>query len=220
MDQSSSPNVFSLIEIKGEVMSIMDLSPIVLFMNAGLVSKFIMIFLVAASIMTWALIIDGIYVIARIKRSLAVARAGGSEGVLWPISVACRKSARAVIPGERPKERRVRIAQQMTSSVDEFMGYARGGLDNLAIVSSVAPFVGLFGTVCGIITSFAGIAETQDTSLTVVAPGIAEALAATAYGLSAAIPAAIGYNRIGSSFMRLNEEVSYYAKHDIIRRLI
>ena len=68
------------------------------------------------------------------------------------------------------------------------------------MISSVAPFVGLFGTVWGIMTSFAGIAEAKDTSLAVVAPGIAEALAATAYGLAAAIPASVGYNRIGAAF--------------------
>ena len=198
-------------------MPLADLSPILLFMSAGIISKLIMLFLVAASIVTWILIIDGVCVIARIRRSLAAVNGGGSEGVLWPISEACRKSLRKNVPGERPRERRVRIAQQMTSSVSDFMADARGGLDNLAIVSSVAPFVGLFGTVCGIITSFAGIAETQDTSLAVVAPGIAEALAATAYGLAAAIPAAIGYNRIGASFTRLNEELSYYAKHDILK---
>ena len=201
-------------------MQLADLSPINLFMSAGIVSKFIMLFLVAASIVTWILIVDGVWVIARIERSLASVRSGGAEGVLWPISKACRKSIRETVRGESPSERRVRIAQQMSSSVGEFMAEARGGLGNLAIVSSVAPFVGLFGTVCGIITSFAGIAETQDTGLAVVAPGIAEALAATAYGLAAAIPAAIGYNRIGASFARLDEELSYYAKHDILREVI
>lgn len=201
-------------------MPLADLSPINLFMSAGILSKFIMLFLVAASIVTWILIVDGVWVIARIERSLASVRSGGAEGVLWPISKACRKSIRETVRGESPSERRVRIAQQMSSSVGEFMAEARGGLGNLAIVSSVAPFVGLFGTVCGIITSFAGIAETQDTGLAVVAPGIAEALAATAYGLAAAIPAAIGYNRIGASFARLDEELSYYAKHDILREVI
>jgi biopolymer transport protein ExbB/TolQ len=65
-------------------------------------------------------------------------------------------------------------------------------------------------------SSFASIAQTQETGLTVVAPGIAEALAATAYGLAAAIPAAIGYNRIGSAFSRMSDEVSRFATHDAI----
>jgi biopolymer transport protein ExbB/TolQ len=85
---------------------------------------------------------------------------------------------------------------------------ARDALPNLAIVSSVGPFVGLFGTVWGIMSSFAGIAATQETSLAVVAPGIAEALAATSYGLAAAIPAAIGYNRLGATIARLQDEIT------------
>ena len=85
---------------------------------------------------------------------------------------------------------------------------AEGGLPNLAVISSVAPFVGLFGTVWGIMASFAGIAAAKDTSLAVVAPGIAEALAATAYGLAAAIPASVGYNRIGAAFSRIGQRWS------------
>ena len=94
---------------------------------------------------------------------------------------------------------------------------AEGGLPNLAIVSSVAPFVGLFGTVWGIMTSFAGIAEAQDTSLAVVAPGIAEALAATAYGLAAAIPATIGYNRIGAAFGRVAAQLADHVEEAAVR---
>jgi biopolymer transport protein ExbB/TolQ len=85
---------------------------------------------------------------------------------------------------------------------------AEGGLSNLAVIASVAPFVGLFGTVWGIMTAFAGIAEAKDTSLAVVAPGIAEALAATAYGLAAAIPAAFAYNRFVASFTKLGQDLS------------
>jgi biopolymer transport protein ExbB/TolQ len=83
-----------------------------------------------------------------------------------------------------------------------------GGLPNLAIISSVAPFIGLFGTVWGIMNSFVGIASSQDTSLAVVAPGIAEALAATAIGLAAAIPASVGYNRLASSLGRAAAELA------------
>ena len=91
-----------------------------------------------------------------------------------------------------------------------------GGLPNLAIISSVAPFVGLFGTVWGIMTSFAGIAEAKDTSLAVVAPGIAEALAATAYGLAAAIPASFGYNRIGATLARSGRVLSSMIEREAV----
>jgi biopolymer transport protein ExbB/TolQ len=87
---------------------------------------------------------------------------------------------------------------------------AEGCLPVLAVVASAVPFIGLFGTAWGIMSSFSGIAQTQDTSLAVVAPGIADALAATAYGLAAAIPAAIGYNRMGMAFGDLREKLSRY----------
>ena len=113
-----------------------------------------------------------------------------------------RQAADLKVPAETASERRQRIAEAMARAGREMLGRAEGGLPNLAVIASVAPFVGLFGTVWGIMTSFAGIAEAKDTSLAVVAPGIAEALAATAYGLAAAIPASVGYNRIGAAFSR------------------
>ena len=99
----------------------------------------------------------------------------------------------------------------MTRSGLDLLASAEGGLANLAVISSVAPFVGLFGTVWGIMASFVGIAAAKDTSLGVVAPGIAEALAATAYGLAAAIPASIGYNRLGAGFSRLGQQMLHLA---------
>ena len=99
----------------------------------------------------------------------------------------------------------------MTRASVAILMRAEGGLANLAVISSVAPFVGLFGTVWGVMASFVGIAAAKDTSLAVVAPGIAEALAATAYGLAAAIPASIGYNRIGAAFSRVGQRLVHRA---------
>ena len=98
----------------------------------------------------------------------------------------------------------------MSRAARELLSREEGGLPNLAIISSTAPFIGLFGTVWGIMSSFASIAQAQDTSLAVVAPGIAEALATTAYGLFAAIPAAVGYNRIGAEFGRVGQQVAHW----------
>jgi biopolymer transport protein ExbB/TolQ len=193
----------------------MDLSaitPLGLFLSAGPVSKAVMALLLAASVWTWVLIIDGVVVAMRIAASVKSAREGGSVGVLWPIMSAAQEALRVEIPRESAKARRRRITQQVNEARKEFMIEARGDLPNLAIVSAVGPFVGLFGTVWGIITSFAGIAATQETSLAIVAPGIAEALAATSYGLAAAIPAAIGYNRLGATIARLDEDIA-----DLIR---
>ena len=95
-----------------------------------------------------------------------------------------------------------RVAQALLGRLDS-------GLPSLAVISSVAPFIGLFGTVWGIMTSFASIADANDTSLAVVAPGIAEALAATAIGLAAAIPASIGYNRLASAIGRVAQSLDH-----------
>lgn len=197
-------------------MDIALMSPLGLFMNAGLVAKCVMAFLLVASVWTWVLIVDGVVVLHRIKRSLASALTHGSTGVIWPIAEAVEKSRRLQLPGETSRQRRTRLQQQTNSAVQIFMTEAKEGLPTLAIVSSVGPFVGLFGTVWGIISSFASIAATQETSLTIVAPGIAEALAATAYGLAAAIPAAIAYNRIGASFETLDQKIRDYVKSNLL----
>ena len=90
------------------------------------------------------------------------------------------------------------------------MARLEGGLPNLAVIASVAPFVGLFGTVWGIMVAFTAIADSNDTSLAVVAPGIAEALATTAFGLVAAIPASIAYSRLGAAFAAKGQDLSNF----------
>ncbi|MGD9542933.1 MAG: MotA/TolQ/ExbB proton channel family protein [Methylocystis sp.] len=191
-------------------MNLAPMSPIGMFLYAGPVSKLVMAFLLAAAVWTWVLLIDGVFVLLRISKALDRARAGGDIGVLWPIADAAREATEVELPNETIHQRRDRVLQQTNRAAREFMLDAESGLPVLAIVASAGPFVGLFGTVWGIMSSFAGIAETQDTSLAVVAPGIADALAATAYGLAAAIPAAIGYNRMGVAFGRLKEKMTRY----------
>ena len=187
-----------------------SINPITMFMNAGLVGKAVMLVLLVASVWTWVLIIEGVVAVVRIGKSARELRAGGPAGVLAPVEAAGEQAATLEISDESAGEKRERIAEAMSRTAREFLSGAEGGLPNLAVISSVAPFVGLFGTVWGIMTSFAGIAQSQDTSLAVVAPGIAEALAATAYGLAAAIPASIGYNRIGAAFAGLGQQVAHY----------
>lgn len=183
------------------------MSPVGMLLGAGPVSRVVMIVLLAASVFTWVMILDGVYVLLRVSRARRALHEGGAPDVLWPILAAVQEAMETRLPGEAPKARRQRILSAARRATREFMSSARGGIGNLAIISSVGPFVGLFGTVWGIMSSFSGIAATQDTSLAIVAPGIAEALAATAYGLAAAIPAAIGYNRLGSAFARLGDEL-------------
>ena len=178
----------------------LSISPVNLFLQAGPIGKVVMAALGLASIWCWVLIIEGVVAVVRLGRALRAARAG--EAALEPIAAAGRQAAELNVNAETVSERRQRIGEAMARAGREMLARAEGGLPNLAIIASVAPFVGLFGTVWGIMTSFAGIAEAKDTSLAVVAPGIAEALAATAYGLAAAIPASVGYNRIGAAFSR------------------
>jgi biopolymer transport protein ExbB/TolQ len=189
-----------------------SISPVAMFMNAGPVGKVVMAILILASVWTWVLIVEGVVAVVRIGRSTRVARAGGPAGLLAPIETAGEHAASFDLPGESVGEKRERIAEIMSRAGRELLTGAEGGLPNLAVISSVAPFIGLFGTVWGIMTSFAGIAQSQDTSLAVVAPGIAEALAATAYGLAAAIPASVGYNRIGAAFSRVGQQVAHYVE--------
>ncbi|MBI3275237.1 MAG: MotA/TolQ/ExbB proton channel family protein [Methylocystis sp.] len=187
-----------------------SLSPLTMFVNAGVVGKMVMAILLLASIWTWVLIVEGVVAVVRITKAARIARSGGPAGLLALIEAAGEQAAWLDVPGESIGEKRERIAEIMSRVGRELLTRAEGGLPNLAVISSVAPFVGLFGTVWGIMTSFASIAQSQDTSLAVVAPGIAEALAATAYGLAAAIPASVGYNRIGAAFARTGQQVAHY----------
>jgi biopolymer transport protein ExbB/TolQ len=196
------------------------LSPLAMFINAGPVGKFVMLTLVLASVYTWVLIVLGVYSVLKIGKATRSARAGEEVGVLAPVDAAGRMAAALELPGESIGEKRERIAEEMSRTAREFLAKEEGGLPNLAVISSVAPFIGLFGTVWGIMSSFAGIAQSQDTSLAVVAPGIAEALAATAYGLAAAIPASVGYNRIGAAFSRVGQSVSHYIEETALAHVM
>jgi biopolymer transport protein ExbB/TolQ len=188
-----------------------------MFLNAGPVGKFVMALLLLASVWTWVLIVEGAVAVVRIAKATKEARAGGPVGLLEPIAAAGREAYALDLADETIGDKRERIAEHMSRTAREFLTKAEGGLPNLAVISSVAPFVGPFGTVWGIMTSFAGIAQSQDTSLAVVAPGIAEALAATAYGLAAAIPASVGYNRIGAAFARVGQQVAHYIEDEALR---
>ena len=199
-----------------------DFSLIALFLRAGLTVKIVMVLLVLASVWSWTLIIQKLMVHAAARRE-----ASGFERRFWsgePLDdVFDRMNGRAGGPAERifsagmtewrrsQKEDGGLIAGVL-ARVERAMNVAIGregdrltrGLPFLATVGSTAPFIGLFGTVWGIKTAFEGIALSQDTSLAVVAPGIAEALVATALGLLAAIPAVIFYNKLASDADRIS----------------
>lgn len=196
------------------------LSPVKLFMEADIIVKLVMVGLALASIWTWTIIISfgmrirGIqtkcddyehdfweaadtnaFYKARGQEKLPVAKILASGIAEW------RRTTRAkVIDREGARQR---LATAMNSAAGQEIDRLSERLNFLATVGSVAPFVGLFGTVWGIMRSFTAIAAEQNSSLAVVAPGIAEALFATAIGLFAAIPAVIAYNRFSHRLNRL-----------------
>jgi biopolymer transport protein ExbB len=179
-----------------------EITPLALFLQAGLVGKGVIVVLLGLSVWCWVLIIEGWWAGRRL--AAAVHDAEASEATLFRSVVSAgEREARIAWPGESVGEARARVADAMHRAAGELLSVAERGLPNLAIIASAAPFIGLFGTVWGIMNSFTGIAQAQDTSLAVVAPGIAEALAATAVGLAAAIPASVGYTRLGASFGRI-----------------
>jgi biopolymer transport protein TolQ len=204
------------------------LSPIALFLQADWVVKIVMIGLLLASIWTWTIILGFWRRLGRTRKAtekferdfyraedidafhrlhkdtdLAVARVFGAGVGEWRQSTKVRAVDRA---GTRE-----RLATTMGSAVANEIDRLSDRLNVLATVGAVAPFVGLFGTVWGIMHSFTQIAQAQSTSLTTVGPGIAEALFATAIGLFAAIPAVIAYNRFGHGVNRIEARLNRFA---------
>jgi biopolymer transport protein ExbB/TolQ len=188
-------------------MASVNQSEIELFLQAGSVGKSVILILLAGSIWGWILIVERIVGIIRLRKALRQWHAQQPAHLFRSIVEAGQTSARHRIAGESVGEARQRITDAMNRKARAIVGATEGGLSNLAMIASVAPFVGLFGTVWGIMSSFTAIAAAKDTSLAVVAPGIAEALATTAIGLGAAIPASIGYTRIGAAINACAQEL-------------
>ncbi|MGQ2908244.1 MAG: protein TolQ [Aliihoeflea sp.] len=192
-----------------------------LFWQAGWVVKLVMLGLIAASVWTWAIIIDKIIAYKRMDvslnrfeqvfwsgqsleelyRTLADRKTTGMGAVFV---AAMREWKKSFEKGAKsPIGLQTRIDKAMDLAITREMEGLEGRLGYLASIGSAAPFIGLFGTVVGIMTSFQAIAGSQSTNLAVVAPGIAEALLATALGLLAAIPAVIAYNKLSADAGKL-----------------
>ncbi|PWR22418.1 flagellar motor protein MotA [Zavarzinia compransoris] len=189
-----------------------------LFMQADIVVKSVMILLVLASVVTWAIALEKSLRLRRLKRDVAALEAGVAarkglavaEGItgLPRLAVEAGATEWRELAAEEVGERRDRAEQAMRLTVTENLREIERGLPFLATVGSAGPFIGLFGTVWGILNSFTAIANSQDTSLAVVAPGIAEALFATAIGLVAAIPAVMWYNAFSTQLGRIGARLS------------
>lgn len=185
------------------------LSPSALFFQAGPVGKAVILTLAAASVWCWALIAEGIYTTVRLRRSLKALEKGTVPEFLRPVLDAGARAAAVTLPDEGVGDVRRRTIEAMNGAATQTMIATEGGFSNLAVIASVSPFVGLLGTVWGIMSSFISIAASNDTSLAVVAPGIAEALATTAIGLIAAIPAAVAYSRLGAILGKLSQTLAH-----------
>ncbi|MFA7431691.1 MAG: protein TolQ [Rhodospirillaceae bacterium] len=204
-----------------------------LFLQADFIVKSVMIGLVLASIWCWAIIIDKLLRLRRLEVKATAFEekfwSGGSLEDLYdriasrPTDPMAAVFVAAMREWRRSASRssggdvnlRARLAQRLDRVMHITMAREMEALEKrvgfLASTGSVAPFVGLFGTVWGIMNSFHAIGMSKDTSLATVAPGIAEALFATALGLVAAIPAVVAYNKISSDMDRLSQRLENFA---------
>ncbi len=206
-----------------------QVSMLSLFLQAGLVVKSVMIGLLVASIWSWAIIFDKWFLYARTKRQLnkfeKIFWSGQSleelyqsvsqntaNGMASLFVAAMREWKRSY---ERGANSQIGLQTRIDKVLDVSLAREAERLERrlifLATVGAAAPFVGLFGTVIGIMTSFQAIAGSKSTNLAVVAPGIAEALMATALGLLAAIPATIFYNKLSSDVSKITLRLESFA---------
>jgi biopolymer transport protein TolQ len=202
------------------------------FLTAGVIVKTVMVLLLLASLWSWAIIINKAITLSSLKR-----KATKFEKMFWSgqsldelyqqfaahndhpfaaVFVAALREWRRAFEGGAPREGQLsgvkeRIEKAMNVTILRETDGIERQLGFLATVGAVAPFIGLFGTVWGIMNSFSAIAARHDTTLAVVAPGIAEALFATAMGLFAAVPAVIFYNRYINEIARYGNRLEAFA---------
>ena len=207
-----------------------DFSLIKLFVRADFVVKSVIIILIAASVYSWALIFEKYRLFKRIEKSTT-----NFEQKFWksksaenfynnlsnkekdPLANVFQTAMFEVIrtKSKSSSVQSVRVSRILEISGDRELKLIEKNFTFLATVGSTAPFIGLFGTVWGIMNSFQSIAISRNTSLAIVAPGIAEALFATALGLLAAIPAVIAYNKFSSDYKKYGQRIENFSKRFI-----
>jgi biopolymer transport protein ExbB len=219
--QTPAPAAESLTPLKPAAATLRELSPWSMFMSADILVKGVMIGLAFASLLTWTIFIAKMIELSVVQRKLrsalgkigdarSLAEAqfalGANDSVLSALLAASMREARLSAGISSDAGIKERAASSFAEIARAEARRIRLGMGLLATIGATSPFVGLFGTVWGIMNSFIGISKSQTTNLAVVAPGIAEALLATAFGLAAAIPAVIIYNhftRVTKSYLEL-----------------
>ena len=196
-----------------------------LFVRADIIVKSVIIILIACSVYSWAVIFEKIKLFKKINIS-----SEDFENKFWksksaenfynnlpsktedPLANVFKDSMHVMLKSRRSSNLNEKMSRMLEINIEKQMEKIEKGYTFLATVGSTAPFIGLFGTVWGIMNSFQSIAISRNTSLAIVAPGIAEALFATALGLLAAIPAVVAYNKFNSDSKKYSGRVENFSK--------
>jgi biopolymer transport protein TolQ len=202
-----------------------DFSLLSLFLRADIIVKSVIIILILFSIYSWAVIIEKFRLFKKINKS-----SEEFEDEFWnsksaesffnnmpkntqdPMALVFQNAMEGLLKKKSKSNLSERMSALLENGIEKQMVKVEKGFTFLATVGSTAPFIGLFGTVWGIMNSFQSIAISRNTSLAIVAPGIAEALFATALGLLAAIPAVIAYNRFNNDSKKYFQKLENFAK--------
>jgi len=202
-----------------------DFSILSLFIRADIVVKSVIIILIASSIYSWAIIIEKYKLFKKINKSSEEfenkfwkSRSAESfynnlpEKIDDPMAKVFKDTMQVIVKSRSKSNLSNKLESLLQVSIEKQMNTIEKSYTFLATVGSTAPFIGLFGTVWGIMNSFQSIAISRNTSLAIVAPGIAEALFATALGLLAAIPAVIAYNKFNSDSKKYAQKLESFSK--------
>ena len=205
-----------------------DFSLMSLFIRADIIVKSVIILLIACSIYSWAVIIEKLRLFKQINQSteefeIKFWNSKSAEtfynnlpaNIQDPMALVFKDAMQSLLKKRSRTDANNRITTMLETGIDKQITKISKGFTFLATVGSTAPFIGLFGTVWGIMNSFQSIAISRNTSLAIVAPGIAEALFATALGLLAAIPAVIAYNKFSNDSKKYSQKLENFSKRFI-----
>ena len=202
-----------------------DFSLMNLFLRADIIVKSVIIVLIACSIYSWAVIIEKFRLFKKInltteefEKKFWNSKSAESfynslpSNIEDPMALVFKDAMQNLLKKRSKTDLNNRMVTMLETGIERQMSKISKGFTFLATVGSTAPFIGLFGTVWGIMNSFQSIAISRNTSLAIVAPGIAEALFATALGLLAAIPAVIAYNKFNNDSIKYSQKLENFSK--------